>query len=156
VSNRPPGSPAISASVVLPVEASSGRETKIGGVDANIAAVLCYLPVFAVNLVASCVFLATEPKESRFVRFHAIQSLLLDLGGFLLFTAVSVATVGVAWLSAFFRLETVGLLLSALMSLLMLAVSAGLFALLLWTMWQTYKRRAFRIPLLGFIADKLA
>src|SRR5205085_1349071 len=45
----------------------------------NIAALLCYLPtcLCCVNLVPCVLWLATEPKENRFLRFHALQGLIL-------------------------------------------------------------------------------
>jgi uncharacterized membrane protein len=59
-------------------------KTKTGALDFKLAAAACYLPVSFIHLVAAGVFLATEPKEHRFVRFHAVQSLILAaifLGG---------------------------------------------------------------------------
>ena len=43
------------------------------------ASLFCYLPLCCcfVNVIASILWLATEPKDSRFVRFHALQGLLL-------------------------------------------------------------------------------
>lgn len=51
--------------------------TKTGNLEFKLAAGACYLPVSFLHLVAAGVFLATEPKEHRFVRFHAVQSLAL-------------------------------------------------------------------------------
>lgn len=45
--------------------------------DYGMAAVLCYCPIFALNIIFSIVFLATEPQQSKFVRFHALQALML-------------------------------------------------------------------------------
>ncbi|MEZ4234995.1 MAG: hypothetical protein R3F59_02295 [Myxococcota bacterium] len=57
-------------------------KTKTGELDFKMAAAACYLPVAMINVLASVVFLATEPKEHRFVRFHAVQSLVLALVSF--------------------------------------------------------------------------
>lgn len=52
-------------------------KTKTGNLDFKLAAAACYLPVSFLHLVAAVVFLAAEPKEHRFVRFHAVQSIVL-------------------------------------------------------------------------------
>lgn len=52
-------------------------KTKTGNVDFKMAAAACYLPVSFLHLIAAGLFLVTEPREHRFVRFHAVQSLLL-------------------------------------------------------------------------------
>ena len=53
------------------------NKTKTFGLSYNIAALLCYLPICCVNLITSIIWLATEPKENKFLRFHALQSLFL-------------------------------------------------------------------------------
>lgn len=64
-----------------PTKASiASGKTSVGGLDYNTAALLCYLPVCAINLIASIIFLRTEPKANQFVRFHAMQSLVMSLG----------------------------------------------------------------------------
>src|SRR5262245_61897607 len=50
--------------------------TRTGNLEFKLAAAACYLPVGFLHLVASGIWLATEPREHRFVRFHAVQSLL--------------------------------------------------------------------------------
>jgi uncharacterized membrane protein len=52
-------------------------KTKTGALDFKMAAAACYLPFSFIHLIAAGVFLASEPKEHRFVRFHAVQSLIL-------------------------------------------------------------------------------
>jgi len=54
-----------------------GGKTKVLSLDYNVAAMLAYLPICCVNLILSIIILATEPKENKFARFHALQSLVL-------------------------------------------------------------------------------
>ncbi len=54
----------------------SGGKTALG-LDTNVGALLCYLPVCAISLVYSIIVLVTE-KNDRMMRFHAVQSLLLS------------------------------------------------------------------------------
>lgn len=60
-----------------PPSGALGGKTSLG-LDSNVGAMLCYIANFlcCIGLVLSVVFLVTE-KENRFVKFHAIQSLLL-------------------------------------------------------------------------------
>ncbi|MEZ4317379.1 MAG: hypothetical protein R3F61_07735 [Myxococcota bacterium] len=57
-----------------------GPLTKTGNLQPHLAAAACYVPVMYVHLLASLVFLVTEPREHRFVRFHATQSMLVTAG----------------------------------------------------------------------------
>src|SRR5438045_3490315 len=54
-------------------------KTKTFGMAYNTAALLCYLPscLCCANVIFSIIWLSTEPKENRFLRFHAMQGLLL-------------------------------------------------------------------------------
>src|SRR5262249_25003831 len=64
-------------------QVSTGR-TKTLGLDYSVAALLAYLPVWPVNLIFSIIWLNTEPKESRALRFHSTQSLILCVAGMIL------------------------------------------------------------------------
>ena len=55
----------------------SAGKTAVFGIAKNAAALLCYLPVL--NGLLPILWLATEPGESRFLRFHALQALLAPL-----------------------------------------------------------------------------
>src|SRR5215471_17814780 len=82
-----------------------GGKTQTLGLDNNVAALLCYLPacLCCADLIFSILWLATEPKENRFLRFHALQGLLLFAVGLIISiifwilrmaTAVGGATMG--------------------------------------------------------------
>ncbi|HEY9786046.1 MAG TPA: hypothetical protein V6D17_11630 [Candidatus Obscuribacterales bacterium] len=58
--------------------------TKLFDLEPRIASFICYIPVCPVNLIFGGMFLVTEPKESRYVRFHAMQSLILGGGYFVI------------------------------------------------------------------------
>ena len=46
------------------------------GLDANVAALLCYVPVCAINLIFS-ILVIVQDKTNKVARFHAFQSLFL-------------------------------------------------------------------------------
>ena len=45
------------------------------GLDSNVGAMLCYLPLCGISLIYSIIVLITD-KSNKTVRFHAFQSLL--------------------------------------------------------------------------------
>jgi uncharacterized membrane protein len=54
-------------------------KTKVGGLDYKTAGLLCYLPIFPINLIASLVVVSGEPKDNEYLRFQAMQSLVLTV-----------------------------------------------------------------------------
>lgn len=97
--------------------------------DENMAGLLCYIG----GWVTGIVFLVLE-KENKFVRFHALQSLLT-------FLPLSV----LAWLLGWIPL--VGWALAGLVWIL---------ALILWfiLMFKAYRGEKYKLPLVGHIAEK--
>lgn len=59
------------------VPMSLNGKTQVLGLDFKTAGVLCYLPICAINLIASLVFLNSEPRDNKFLRFHSMQSLVM-------------------------------------------------------------------------------
>src|SRR5207237_6676924 len=61
-----------------PPSGAPGGKTSFMNLDSNLGAMLCYILNFVccLGLVLSIIFVITE-KENRFVKFHAVQSLLL-------------------------------------------------------------------------------
>ena len=61
-----------------PEDPREGR-TKVLSFSYRTAALFCYFPLCCclLDVIASSVWIATEPNENRFVRFHAFQGLLL-------------------------------------------------------------------------------
>src|SRR5579883_1419318 len=56
----------------------AGETTQFLAIDMNNAGLICYVPACGINVLAPIAFLVTEPKSNHFLRFHAIQSLLLS------------------------------------------------------------------------------
>src|SRR5260370_41063672 len=56
-----------------------GGKTQVLGLDYKIAGMLCYLPpcLCCIDVIFSILWIATEPKENRFVRFHALKALFI-------------------------------------------------------------------------------
>jgi uncharacterized membrane protein len=115
-------------------------KTQVFGLDQNIAGLLCYVPFF-VGLVCSIIWVVSEPRTNKFVRFHAVQSLALTAAGFVACLALSL--LGVIGLGA------VGSILSTVVSLALLGAC-------ILCMLKAYKNEIFKLPVVGdFAAEKV-
>jgi len=96
--------------------------------DENVAALLSYVLIFFSGIVV----LIME-KENRFVRFHALQSILLFLPLFI-----------IRWVLS--ALPLIGGLLGGLLTIIMV-VSA------LFLMYNAYLGKTFKVPVIGDVVD---
>lgn len=98
------------------------------GLDENIAGLLCYLAGWITGLI----FFFLE-KESRFVKFHAMQSILTSL-------SFTVATV-------FLNFIPIIRLFSGLLGL-------AQFIIMIICMVKAYNKEWFKLPVVGDIAEQ--
>ena len=116
------------------------------GLDTNVGAMLCYLPICAISLIYSIIVLVTD-KENKNVRFHAFQSLLLTAGYVVAIVAVAIVgsiIVGVTGSGA----------LGLLVSLLYLVVIVGWIGLMIFGCIKAFSGGSFKLPVIGDMADK--
>ena len=101
------------------------------GVQANLAALFCYLPY--IGIIAAILFVILE-KESKYVRFHAIQSIIVS-GFFIILSSVLGMIPVIGW----------GLL-----------PIVGIVGIILWIilMVKSYQGEYFKVPIAGDIAEK--
>ena len=137
-----------------PVQVSSQPPAQAGksstGLDENIAALLSYI----FGWVSGLVFFLIE-KDSRLVRFHAMQSLLFN---------VLVAIVVIALWIVFAVLWLIASQLSGVMSALLGLVATlvwvvlGIGILIAWIMCliKAYGRQYFKLPIIGNFAEKFS
>ena len=118
-----------------------GAKTNLG-LEPNIAGLLCYVPC-CIGLVFSVVAAIVE-KQSKSVRFHAFQSLLVHAVAILLGIGLNVvqAVLGVAGLGA------IGLLLSFVGIL----IGLGFLGLTIFLMIKANSGEEFELPTLGRMA----
>lgn len=114
--------------------------TTRSGISDNAAGALSYFTFFP-----AVIFLLLSPyKESNYVRFHAWQSILLDLAAFV----VEIICGAIALLTIFLG--------SVVLIYTLRALSLLWIALWLYCVIQAMRGNRFKIPLLGGIAEKLA
>jgi len=99
------------------------------GLEANVAGLLCYV----LGWVSGLVFILIE-KENKFVRFHAMQSIIV-------FGALTVANFILSWIPVIGGF---------------LAWVIGLLGLVLWIvlMIKAYQGATYKLPWAGNLAEK--
>ena len=140
----------------LPAKSSSNAfagGTEISGktaslnLDHSTAALFSYCPLFALNIFFCLLFLATEPKESKFVRFHALQSLMIfgsavTLCFIILFLSVPlhfIPFVGSFMIAGLYFFLSIYLTVTVVVSLFM--------------MYKAHQGSLYRLPVIGHYAD---
>lgn len=109
----------------------------------NLAAALSY----ALGLITGILFLVLAPyKSDRFVRFHALQSIIFS---------AAVIVFWILWTILFGILADVaGFWVFAVDVPLAWLIGLAIFVFWLYLMFQAYSQREFRIPWIGDIAAK--
>ena len=120
------------------------------GLDENIAALLSYI----FGWVGGLVFFLIE-KDSRLVRFHAMQSILLSASAIIGFIAIWILWVVFAIIGAM-AADALGLVVSIVGTLLMLAFWVGLMVAVVLCLVKAYQRQYFKLPVLGNFAEKFS
>ena len=138
--------PPVQASTASPVPATKSST----GLDENVASLLAYL----FHWVSGLIFFLIE-KNSRLVRFHAMQAILLGgvfwIGEFALWILSFVVALILGQISGI-----LGTLAWALFGLVELALFIA--ALIAWIlcMVKAYQGQYFKLPILGNFAEKFS
>lgn len=114
------------------------------GMAPNVAGLLCYVPC-CIGLVFSIVVAIVE-KKSRFVRFHAFQSLLLHAVAIVLGVGLNVVQIALSSV----HLGAVGLLLS----LVGMVVGVAFLGMAVFMMIKANGGEEFELPVIGPLAHQ--
>lgn len=132
----------VSGGAAVAAAPAPGTVAAASGLTSNTAAALSYL----IGFITGIIFLVLEPyKHDRFVRFHAMQSVMFSVA-FIVFN--------IAWSIVWGILLSVSGYLVFIDLPLRLLISLGAFGLWLFCMYQAYSHREFRIPIIGAFAAK--
>jgi uncharacterized membrane protein len=104
------------------------------GISDNVAGALCYFG----GVITGIIFLILAPyNQSKFVRFHAFQSIFLFVAWIVVWMVLGVVTHGL---------------------ILFLAPVIGVAGLVLWLymMYSTFNNKKVKLPLIGDLAEKQA
>ena len=122
-----------------------GGQTSLG-MAPNVAGLLCYVPC-CIGLIFSIVVAIAE-KKSRFVRFHAFQSLLLHAASFVLGFGLNVMQIALASMD----LGAVGLLLS----LVAMVIGVAFLGVAIFMMIKANGGEELELPVIGPLAHQWA
>ncbi|WP_303791146.1 DUF4870 domain-containing protein [Anaerotruncus colihominis] len=139
------------------------HRSSLGGLDANIMALLCYLVTFVGGLIPVVKYVAWLlplvivflEKESGLVKFHAMQAFVLNLISFVVTVIIAILTVvgtGAA-VAAGSAAATFGVL--GVLGIVSLAISIAILVFSIIAMVKSYGYRVYNIPLIGGIAQAL-
>ena len=120
------------------------------GLDENIAALLSY--VF--GWVSGLVFFLIE-KDSRLVRFHAMQSILLNAAALVVGIALWIAWVVIAIVLAQIS-DVLASLVSVVVGLLIFVFYLGLLIGVVLCLIKAYQKQYFKLPIIGNFAEKFS
>jgi uncharacterized membrane protein len=142
-SSAAPPPPPPSASAPFPA-ADPAPTAQAAGLEENLACALCYV----LGLLTGVLFLVLAPyNQNRLIRFHAFQSIFLNIAWIAIFIAISL--IGIVLLPIPF----LGFMLSVILHL---GAGLGVFILWLMLMYKAYNRERWVLPIIGPMAEKQA
>ncbi|MDY7083385.1 MAG: hypothetical protein SXQ77_13520 [Halobacteria archaeon] len=98
------------------------------------------------GLFSGLFFYFTE-EDNKFIRFHALQSILLAI-------AIPVVFIGLTiFQMILFAIPRIGGIIGLLFSLIWLVFWFGMFVLWLFLMYKAYSGEKFKLPVIGNIAE---
>lgn len=139
--NQPP----VQVSSQPPVVAKSST-----GLDENVAALLSYL----FNWISGLIFFLIE-KDSRLVRFHAMQSILLTAAALVVGIILWVAWIVLAIILAMAS-EVLASLVSIVLGLVLFVFYIGVLIAFILCMVKAYQGQFFKLPVIGNFAEKFS
>ena len=141
-----------------PPPSQPGTSSGIGGLDPKVAAALSYI------WIVGLIFFFIE-KENRFVRFHALQSVLFGIANSIILALLAiVATILTVVISmGAFAVASAGGggmgsligLLVWLVWLLFWLIAIVLFVGLIFAAVKAYQGQKFKLPIIGNMAEKI-
>jgi uncharacterized membrane protein len=118
------------------------------GLDENIAALLSYIAGWITGLV----FFLIE-KDSRLVRFHAMQSLILSGGGFVVLFALWIVVFILSLILGQIS-GILGFLVSMVFGLVATVIGIAILIGAIIALIKAYQGQYFKLPIVGNLAEK--
>jgi uncharacterized membrane protein len=121
----------------------STNERSSTGLDANIAAALSYF----FGLVSGVIFFAVE-TESRFVKFHAMQSIMASVAALVIYIVYTVVWM-ILW-----RLPFLGVIAGIFGWFGWALLALAFLGLWLYCMVRAFQGERFKLPYIGELAEQ--
>ncbi|MBN2127522.1 MAG: DUF4870 domain-containing protein [Candidatus Diapherotrites archaeon] len=107
---------------------------------------------YVLGFITGIVMLLIKP-EDKFVKFHALQSILFSIAAFVISFAVSI--VMSIFTAMFYINVALGLMMAGIFGLISLAVSGVLFVVWALLIWKAYNGETWKLPIIGAMAEKM-
>ena len=120
------------------------------GLDENVAALLSYI----FGWVSGLIFFLIE-KVSRLVRFHAMQSILLNVAAAILGIVLWFVWVFGVLIFAAIN-ETLASLIGLVLGLLLFVFWIGMLIALIMCLIKAFQKQYFKLPVIGNFAEKFS
>lgn len=120
------------------------------GLDENIAALLSYI----FGWVSGLIFFLIE-KDSRLVRFHAMQSILLNVSFGILAIVLMIVLFILGMIFAMMS-DALGALVGILSFLIWLVFIVGILLAVILCLVKAFQGQYFKLPILGNLAEKFS
>ena len=120
------------------------------GLDENVAALLSYI----FGWVSGLIFFLIE-KDSRLVRFHAMQSILLNVAAAILGIVLWFVWVFGVLIFAAIN-ETLASLIGLVLGLLLFVFWIGMLIALIMCLIKAFQKQYFKLPVIGNFAEKFS
>jgi len=120
------------------------------GLDENVAALLSYI----FGWISGLIFFLME-KDSRLVRFHAMQSILLNVTFIVILIALYIAWAVVVIVLAMIS-DVLGSIGGLLFGLLILAFFIAILIAWVMCLIKAYGQQYFKLPIIGNFAEKFS
>lgn len=114
--------------------------------DPKTASALSYVLFF----ISGLYFFFTTEKENRFVRFHAMQSILFSAAWVVVFFVSNIIIISI---SGFFAVIGLSFMLK-LVGVFSNLITLGLVATWIYSMYQAYQGNYWKLPIIGDMAEK--
>ncbi|MCA1578374.1 MAG: DUF4870 domain-containing protein [Acidobacteria bacterium] len=120
------------------------------GLDENVAALLAYI----LGWIGGLVFFLIE-KDSRFVKFHAMQSILLSVLVAVVAIAMWILTVVMVIIGAAIG-DALGGLFTLLATLIWFVFGVGVLIAVIMCLVKAFQGQYFKLPVIGNFAEKFS
>ena len=120
------------------------------GLDENIAALLSYI----FGWVSGLIFFLIE-KDSRLVRFHAMQSILLNVSFGVVAVVLMIVLLIIGMVFAMVS-DALGAVVGILSFLIWLVFIAGILLAVVLCLVKAFQGQYFKLPVIGNLAEKFS
>lgn len=137
-----------------PPPAQPAKSSGIGGLDPKVAAALSYI------WIVGLIFYFIE-KENRFVRFHAMQSIIFGIANFVIMFALAILAIiltfafGIGGAIVGGGIGTLVSMLVWLVWLIFWLLALAFLAGLIFAAYKAYQGQKFKLPIIGNMAEKI-